>query len=233
MKTNSKQNVNSIVNKLKDFLNLKTDDDLAKVLGVTAPTISNWRRRGTINYDIIFEKIDNIDYNWLLYDQEIDKTNDYSKVKPKEIEINESEGKYVNSDVMQKLFDIEVYDVPAYASEEGLVVIEDYPKSIRKMNIGMNFNPHTHKAITIIGNSMEGSGIRAGDMILYSSVDKAYNNREIVARLNGALIVKTLKREGDKIVLYSNYAHETKPIVVGIDDNLDVIGVVVAIISYR
>lgn len=233
MKINSKQNVINILNKLKEFLNIKTDDELANVLGVTAPTISNWRRRGTISYDIIFEKIENLDYNWLLYNEEVENTNDYSTIKAKENKLKDANIEYVNNSELEEILNIEVYDVPAYMSETGLVNMEEYPHSTKKLYIGMKIDPKHLKAVRVIGNSMEGSGINNNDHVIYRIDDKAYNNRQILANLNGALIVKTLRKEKNGIVLYSEYSDQSKPIPVCEDDNLNIIGIVVAVISYR
>ena len=59
----------SILVRLKDELNLSKDVDLADFLGVAQNTISAWKKRNSVNYDLIFEKIApyNIDLNWLVY----------------------------------------------------------------------------------------------------------------------------------------------------------------------
>jgi len=61
--------VPSILVRLKDELNLSKDVDLADFLGVAQNTISAWKKRNSVNYDLIFDKIApyNIDLNWLVY----------------------------------------------------------------------------------------------------------------------------------------------------------------------
>ncbi|TVR29679.1 MAG: hypothetical protein EA390_09385 [Balneolaceae bacterium] len=64
-----KHNVTSILARLKDELNLQKDVDLAEFLGVAQNTISAWKKRDSVNYELIFDKVIpyNIDLNWLIY----------------------------------------------------------------------------------------------------------------------------------------------------------------------
>ena len=55
-----------IINQIKLHLGIKTDSEFAEFLGVKQPTISTWRKRNTIDYDLIITKCNNIDANWLL-----------------------------------------------------------------------------------------------------------------------------------------------------------------------
>ncbi|MCK0203733.1 LexA family transcriptional regulator [Ornithobacterium rhinotracheale] len=55
-----------IINEIKSHLNIKTDSDLADFLGVKQPTISTWRKRNSIDYDLIMTKCNNINGHWLL-----------------------------------------------------------------------------------------------------------------------------------------------------------------------
>ncbi len=54
-----------IINKLKSHLNIKTDTDFAKFLGIKQNTISSWKKRDTLDYELIISKCDNINANWL------------------------------------------------------------------------------------------------------------------------------------------------------------------------
>ena len=55
-----------IINQIKLHLGIKTDSEFAEFLGVKQPTISTWRKRNTIDYDLIITKCNDIDANWLL-----------------------------------------------------------------------------------------------------------------------------------------------------------------------
>lgn len=60
------QNANKIIDRLKKGLSIKTDSALAKHLGVKPNTISAWKSRNSINYDLIFAKCDDLRKDWLL-----------------------------------------------------------------------------------------------------------------------------------------------------------------------
>lgn len=62
-------NKSFIINEIKSYLNIKTDSDFADFLGVKQPTISTWRKRNTIDYELIIAKCDNINGHWLLTGQ--------------------------------------------------------------------------------------------------------------------------------------------------------------------
>ena len=55
-----------ILNRIKLYLKLKNDKDLAAFLGIKPNVLSNWYKRDSIDYDIIFTKCDFIDKNFLI-----------------------------------------------------------------------------------------------------------------------------------------------------------------------
>lgn len=61
-------NVDLFITRLKSVLNIKTNAELATILGVKPQTISNWKSRKSPQYDIIITKcLDiGIDFNYLI-----------------------------------------------------------------------------------------------------------------------------------------------------------------------
>lgn len=55
-----------IINELKKYLNIKTDTKFAEFLGIKQNTISSWKLRNSLDYDLIISKCDNINANWLI-----------------------------------------------------------------------------------------------------------------------------------------------------------------------
>ncbi len=60
------QNVKEVIDRLKMALKVKTDTELAKHLGVNQSTISVWKTRKSINWDLIITKCKDINIDWLL-----------------------------------------------------------------------------------------------------------------------------------------------------------------------
>lgn len=55
-----------IINELKKYLNIKTDTKFAEFLGIKQNTISSWKSRNMLDYDLIISKCDKINANWLI-----------------------------------------------------------------------------------------------------------------------------------------------------------------------
>ena len=65
-KSDNKKDINLIINKIKFYLGIETDTQFAEFLGTTQSNIATWRKRNTINYEVIIAKCPNIDANWLI-----------------------------------------------------------------------------------------------------------------------------------------------------------------------
>lgn len=91
-----------IINELKNYLNIKTDSEFAKFLGLKQNTISSWKSRNSLDYDLIISKCDQINANWLLTGEgEMLK----SKVSNNNLEPD------ANFEEIQGLTDVALYDV--------------------------------------------------------------------------------------------------------------------------
>lgn len=58
-------NAKVLINRLKEYLQIKTDDALAKHLNLSASAISTWKARNTIDFQLIFAKCKGVDWNYL------------------------------------------------------------------------------------------------------------------------------------------------------------------------
>lgn len=56
-----------IIDRLMLYFGVKNSNDLAKKLNISPTTLSNWKARNSIDYNLIFSKCENINVNWLLY----------------------------------------------------------------------------------------------------------------------------------------------------------------------
>ncbi|MBV5282530.1 MAG: helix-turn-helix domain-containing protein [Paludibacter sp.] len=66
MHKENKNKAIQIINKLKEYYNLKNDVDFAEYLGIPSTTLSSWKSRDSIDYDLVYSKCVGIDANWIL-----------------------------------------------------------------------------------------------------------------------------------------------------------------------
>ena|ERR1035437_7685702 len=59
-------NISLILNKIKAENNFKTDSELADFFEISKSTLSNWRGRGTIDWELVLSKCMQMDFNWLM-----------------------------------------------------------------------------------------------------------------------------------------------------------------------
>jgi phage repressor protein C with HTH and peptisase S24 domain len=55
-----------ILDRVRVGLDIKNDSTLAQFLGISPTTLSNWRSRNSIDYDLVFSKCEYLNLNWLL-----------------------------------------------------------------------------------------------------------------------------------------------------------------------
>jgi SOS-response transcriptional repressor LexA len=63
------QNVNNIIDRAKEALGVTFDSDFARKIGILPSTLTNWRKRGTINYPLLIYKCQDISLDWLITGQ--------------------------------------------------------------------------------------------------------------------------------------------------------------------
>lgn len=59
-------NASQVLARIESSLALKNDRALAEYLGVAPSVISTWKGRGIGNWELIFEKCESLDLNWLI-----------------------------------------------------------------------------------------------------------------------------------------------------------------------
>ncbi len=55
-----------ILSRIKQAHKFKTDTELSNFLGISKSTLSNWRVRNSVDYDLLFSKCEDLNLNWLL-----------------------------------------------------------------------------------------------------------------------------------------------------------------------
>lgn len=131
------------------------------------------------------------------------------------------------------IYDIETYSLPAHANVGSLIDFQDLPVTTQKLVLSFKANPKNLRGLNVSGRSMEEAHIFSKDMVVYNIVKKPKTEDQVVCILNGTIMVKSYMINNGVIELHSAY-NGTKPIIVNeIDDNLEILGVVMAVISYR
>lgn len=64
MKTNIEKT--QILARIKRAMSLTTDTELAAFLGINKSTLSNWSKRGSLDFELVFSKCEQISADWLL-----------------------------------------------------------------------------------------------------------------------------------------------------------------------
>jgi predicted transcriptional regulator len=59
--------IEKIIERLKIFHGVDTAYELAQILGIAESTLSGWKSRSTIDYELIFSKCEDVNLNWLIY----------------------------------------------------------------------------------------------------------------------------------------------------------------------
>ena len=59
--------ISLIIDRLFAFFNVNSNVALSQKLGVSQTTLSNWKARNTIDYNILFTKCEGVNWNWLLF----------------------------------------------------------------------------------------------------------------------------------------------------------------------
>lgn len=94
------KNLNDILNRLKEVLELKTDTELTEKLDLSTGVVSNWKARNKIPYNEIFSICENnkIDINYIFYGTKKEKKEENKNFKEKIVEnlekLSEKELKY-------------------------------------------------------------------------------------------------------------------------------------------
>lgn len=68
-KVSTNKVVNSIIilDRIKELINIKTDLELAKYLGISQNTIYSWKSRDSVDVWVIFQRLPKLDWNYIFY----------------------------------------------------------------------------------------------------------------------------------------------------------------------
>lgn len=165
MKTNDKK---TIIERAKMGLGISSDSEFAAILNINKSTLSNWKARNTIDYDVLFSKCEKINMNWLLTGE--------GKMLKDEIQLanpHVEENFKLQTDRVVELQSVPLYELDATA---GLVSL--FNDSIRQVPINhlqIPDLPPCSGAVYVRGDSMYPL-LKSGDIVCYKEVSKDYKN---------------------------------------------------------
>lgn len=122
--------INFIIEKLCVYYQVVRKKDLAEKLGINPSVLSNWNTRNTIDWDLIFTKCEDINLNWLIYD-EGEMTRNVEMSPP------------VDSDVYKQLFDAQKQEIKELNREIGKLqlTIEQLKKGDQAASMSLAAEP--------------------------------------------------------------------------------------------
>ena len=171
--------VEEILLRLYDFMGFKKDLEFCEKFDIKANTLSTWKKRGTIPYDLL-EKIsqnENISLDWLVFGN-------------KEIKVNDNN------------YNIDLLNVRAGAGE-GIYnyVIETVDTiSLDKSFFRTPINTNKIKGICVDGDSMEPT-LRDGDYVLMDENINFGTNGIYAIQYGGQILIKRLQFKMDGTIL--------------------------------
>ncbi len=108
-------------------------------------------------------------------------------------------------------------------------IAEDYVDRALNLNELLIQHPAATFFVRVSGDSMVNAGIMTNDILIVDRALTATNNKIVIARIDGEITVKRLRKEGSTILLCAeNPAYE--PIVITPSMDFEVWGVVTCVI---
>lgn len=156
----------SVLERVKQALNVSSDIALAEVLGIARSTLSNWRSRGSIDYDLLFSKCKHINLDWLLTGHGSMQRCDVTQLA----ELDVAEQFPLRTDHNVDLQSVPLYELDAAAGLVALFADVTRPTPVSHLQIP-NLPP-CDGALYVHGDSMYPL-LKSGDIVLYKEISNA------------------------------------------------------------
>lgn len=175
------RSISLIISEIKSYLNLKTDSELADFLGTTQSNIATWKKRDTINYELIIAKCPNIDANWLITGEgnmlrssyKPSASNNELTDEPKIAYESHSDQSITKSEFLlrtDKLLNNQIiphYDIHASA---GLISLFQHDRKTVVDYYSIPNLPKVDGAISVTGDSMYPI-LKSGDIVFFRKIN--------------------------------------------------------------
>ena len=175
------KDLDSVLNRLYECLSIKNDTEFCKRYGIKPNTLSTWKKRGKIPYDLIIEisQNENIPIDFILLGVVPEQNKKNNNICSDIISINFYDDIYVSAG----------YGNQAYESQPTVLQFDKsflenilHIKKFEKLDI-----------IRVVGDSMLPS-IKDGEYIIVERDSEARNGDTVIANIDGELYVKRLSK---------------------------------------
>lgn len=148
-----------VIERLKVAMNIHSDNALAQMLGITKGTLSNWKSRNSLDFNLVFSKCGHVSMDWLI-------TGKGSMLKPNYEQSNVEITPINQSKSIEKKVDMQAINLYDFQASAGLKnVLENRQVNIVDTIYIPNL-PKCDGGLYVIGDSMYPK-IREGDIVLY------------------------------------------------------------------
>ncbi len=214
MSSDDSRYAEKIIHRVKEAYQLSTDAELAEFLGVGRSTPSNWKSRNSLDYDLLFTKCKDLNFNWLIDGQGPPRRHDL-----KTTTIREAPADY---EALTRTVDVPIYDAalsagPGAEPSDRIVGYGTFLERWLREVAGID--PARAFLAEVRGYSMV-KLFHDRDLVLGQRVE-AFERRGIYAvEWGGDVLVKHVEREGHTVRLVSEN-RAFAPIEVGPDRAAD------------
>jgi DNA polymerase V len=195
-----KKTVEAIIERLKTATESKSDSSLAEKLGYQRQAVYEWKKRGSVPLQKVFEVCPNVREEWILTGEgEMLRVSDGRQKSPSERA----------TDLLNEAIKVlrETHEDPETIASEISACVPHYLHCIaaglpadssciaEKMVLPTVLvkHPKDTYAVTVSGDSMLGAGIEEGDILIVDRAIEPGNKSIVIASINGEQTVKRLK----------------------------------------
>lgn len=230
-------NVNKIIDRAKVALGVTLDIDFARKIGILPSTLTNWRKRGTINYPLLMSKCQNTSLDWLLIGKgekrpvaDIHQEQDSDDPENPRIACLENQIRELYTLYHEKLEQSPLTDrmveIPLFIDQVPDQEHDDPGHFERYLAVSREFirDKNTSFALRILEKDMAGEGLRQNDLLIVDTGLMLKDNCLAIVIHQGKQSLKKLFLREGKLFIAGDGTHEMTPVSLG--NSVKVLGIV-------
>lgn len=210
MKTNLE--IDEILIRLKEALKIGSDAELSRFLEVSKSTLSNWKKRGSIDYDLLFSKCEHLSKDWLLTGQGMQNIADVIAEKPHKVELAK-EGKPPYNNVRKQdqtlIPFVSVNAIGGFGNSEFSIAEQD----VKDFYVIPKFKDRKIDFMIEVSGSSMYPKYNSGDVVACRIINESsfiqWNKVHVIATKEQGVLIKRLKKS------------EAKDFLLAVSDNKD------------